>query len=57
MITCAYSRCNSGHYFQGVCCPLDVWSSAASHELDAAGQKLSASGRPISLANLREAGE
>src|SRR5437588_10420084 len=56
MITCAYSRCNGGHYFRGVCCPLDGWSSAASRELDAACQKLTASGRTVSLASLREAG-
>ena len=56
MITCAYSRCNGGHYFRGVCCPLDGWSSTASRELDAACQKLAASGRPVSLATLREAG-
>jgi hypothetical protein len=56
MITCAYSRCNGGHYFRGVCCPLDGWSSAASEELDASCRKISASGRPISLASLREAG-
>ncbi len=56
MVTCAYSRCNGGHYFRGACCPLDGWSSPASRELDAACQKLSASGRPVSLASLREAG-
>jgi hypothetical protein len=56
MITRAYSRCNGGHYFMGACCPLDGWSSAASRELAAACQKLTASGRPVSLASLREAG-
>jgi hypothetical protein len=56
MVTCAYSRCNGGHYFRGPCCPLDGWSSAASRELDAACHRLSASGRPVSLASLREAG-
>lgn len=56
MVTYAYSRCNGGHYFRGVYCPLDGWSSTASRELDAACQRLSASSRPISLASLREAG-
>src|SRR4051812_8122571 len=56
MIRCAYSRCNGGHYFRGACCPLDGWSSDASRELTAAGERLSRSGRPLTLAHLREEG-
>jgi hypothetical protein len=56
MITRAYSRCNSGHYFTGIHCPLDGWSSQASVELDEACRRLEAAGHAISLATLREAG-
>jgi len=56
MVAHAYSRCNGGHYFRGVCCPLDGWSSAASEELDTACRRLAAAGRAVSLASLREAG-
>ncbi|SRR5579885_3800000 len=56
MVVYAYSRCNGGHYFRGACCPLDGWSSAQSRELDAVCQRLSAAGRSVSVASLREAG-
>jgi hypothetical protein len=56
MTTRAYSRCNGGHYFIGAYCPIDGWSSRASVELTAACQRLTASGRPISLADLLEEG-
>ena len=52
----AYSRCNSGHYFQGEFCPFDGWSSHASRELTAALKDLARSGRTISLEELRRAG-
>lgn len=32
-MTRVYVRCNSGHYFEGVYCPLDGWSSAASADV------------------------
>lgn len=56
MTTRAYSRCNSGHWFQGSCCPLDGWSSQASEELAQACQRLRETDRPISIATLLEAG-
>jgi len=52
----AYCRCNSGHYFQGVCCPYDGWSSAASRELAAAVERLAGEGQGLSLLALRKAG-
>jgi hypothetical protein len=52
----AYSRCNSGHYFLGDCCPFDGWSSPASRELTAAVKRLARSGRPLSLDELRKHG-
>jgi len=54
--TRAYCRCNSGHYFQGECCPFDGWSSAASRELAAAVERLAAAGQESSLAALRKGG-
>lgn len=56
MVQQAFSRCNSGHYFSGCCCPLDGWSCRASQELDAACRKLQAADLPLSLAALQEAG-
>ncbi len=52
----AYSRCNSGHYFLGECCPFDGWSSPATRELTAAVKRLARSGRPVSLEELRKSG-
>lgn len=52
----AYCRCNSGHYFQGECCPFDGWSSAASRELAAAVEWLARQGQDLSLAALGKAG-
>jgi hypothetical protein len=51
-----YCRCNSGHYFMGEYCPIDGWSSAASKELTEAVGRLTATGRAISLVELRKAG-
>ena len=53
MITKVYCRCNSGHYFIGVHCPLDGWSSPESEELAAAVGRAAAKRRPLSLAELR----
>lgn len=52
----AYSRCNSGHYFQGECCPFDGWSSAASRELTAAVKRLARAERTLSIEELRNCG-
>ena len=51
-----YSRCNSGHYFIGEYCPIDGWSSPASKELTEVAERLAATGRGISVAELRRAG-
>jgi hypothetical protein len=56
MTTRAYCRCNSGHYFSGVCCPFDGWSSPASRELTEAVESLTRRHREISMEELRKAG-
>jgi hypothetical protein len=56
MITRAYSRCNSGHYFMGEFCPFDGRSSHASKELTQALKRLARSGRKVSLDELRNEG-
>jgi hypothetical protein len=52
----AYCRCNSGHYFQGECCPFDGWSSTASRELAGTVESLAAKKQELSLAVLRKLG-
>ena len=52
----AYIRCNSGHYFIGVNCPLDGWSSAESVELTKAVEAVLAAGKELSIKSLSEAG-
>jgi hypothetical protein len=52
----AYCRCNSGHYFVGASCPLDGWSSLAAKELVLVTKRVLASGRELSLQELRQAG-
>lgn len=56
MTTRAYSRCNSGHYFQGDYCPFDGWSSAAATELAQAVARLAELGKPLTFDELRKAG-
>ncbi len=56
MISRAYCRCNSGHYFMGECCPFDGWSSPASRELANAVKQLEREGQPVSLENLQKLG-
>jgi hypothetical protein len=56
MISRAYTRCNSGHYFIGPCCPFDGWSSDASWELTVAVERLSQLEQVVSLEALRKAG-
>ena len=56
MMTRAYCRCNSGHYFSGEFCPFDGWSSPASRELTEAVARLSRCHRDLSLEELRKAG-
>jgi hypothetical protein len=56
MITRAFCRCNSGHYFTGEHCPFDGWSSDASRELTVAVKQLEAAGRKITLAELKKTG-
>jgi hypothetical protein len=56
MITRAYTRCNSGHYFMGEFCPFDGWSSSASRELTKTLKRFAGAGRPISLEALQKAG-
>jgi hypothetical protein len=56
MITCAYTRCNSGHYFMGEFCPFDGWSSPASRELTHALKRFAGSRQQISLESLQKAG-
>jgi len=53
MISRVYCRCNSGHYFTGVHCPLDGWSSIESRELAQAVEKATAEHRSLSVAELR----
>lgn len=56
MVVRAYCRCNSGHYFAGRYCPIDGWSSPASHELTEAVARVLDTGRELSLMELRKAG-
>jgi hypothetical protein len=56
VITRAFCRCNSGHYFTGEYCPFDGWSSSASRELAPAVKRLEAAGRKVTLAELAKAG-
>lgn len=56
MVTRAYCRCNSGHYFMGEYCPFDGWSSEASRELTRAVKKLAGRKQQLTLELLREAG-
>lgn len=56
MITRAFCRCNSGHYFSGEFCPFDGWSSPASKELAHAVEELEAAGHRVSLEALRKSG-
>jgi hypothetical protein len=51
-----YSRCNSGHYFEGEHCPLDGWSSPASAEIAAALDRLREEGTRPSIEALRGLG-
>ena len=53
MIRRVYTRCNSGHYFVGECCPLDGWSSPASKEISAAVKRLAKLGRKATVEELR----
>lgn len=55
-MTKVYCRCNGGHYFRGVYCPLDGWSSPESVELSKAVEDVVAAGRELSISTLREAG-
>lgn len=52
----AHFRCNSGHYFSGGYCQLEGWSSTASKQLAEVVERLAASRRDPSLAELRRAG-
>ena len=52
----AYSRCNSGHYFTGECCPFDGWSSAAAIDVAQAVERLKQLAREISIDELRRTG-
>ena len=56
MITRAYTRCNSGHYFMGEFCPFDGWSSPASRELTDILKLLARSRQQVSLEALQKAG-
>lgn len=56
MVTRAYCRCNSGHYFMGECCPFDGWSSEASRELTRAVKDLTRRKQALSQESLRGAG-
>ena len=56
MITRAYTRCNSGHYFMGEFCPFDGWSSSASRELTEALKRFPGGGRQITLEALQKVG-
>jgi len=52
----AYCRCNSGHYFAGIHCPLDGWSSPASAELTSMVAAMADAGQLLSLEKLQEQG-
>jgi hypothetical protein len=56
MITRAFCRCNSGHYFTGEHCPFDGWSSSGARELVQAVERLTKQNRAVSLEELRKAG-
>lgn len=56
MVSRAYSRCNSGHYFAGEFCPFDGWSSSAAAELAELVERLEQLGKEITLAELKRAG-
>ncbi len=56
MIQRAYSRCQSGHYFEGEVCPFDGSSTGAAVELTRAVARLQQLGRELSLEELRRVG-
>ena len=56
MITRAYFRCTSGHFFRTDACPFDGWWSMESVTLEQAVRRLVEVGKEPSLDALREAG-
>ena len=56
MVSHAFCRCNSGHYFSGEFCPFDGWSSPASRELTDAVEELARLDLVASIEELRKAG-
>ncbi|GIW79965.1 MAG: hypothetical protein KatS3mg105_1772 [Gemmatales bacterium] len=52
----AYSRCTSGHYFEGEDCPFCGWSGPTAVELAQAVRRLEQLGKPVSLEELRRQG-
>jgi hypothetical protein len=51
-----YSRCNSGHYFEGTHCPADGWSARTSVEIATARETLLKRSEAPSIAALRALG-
>jgi hypothetical protein len=52
----AYFRCPGGHYFEGMECPFDGWSSPEAENYASAAEKLRLQNQPATLAALRAQG-
>jgi hypothetical protein len=52
----AYVRCNSGHWFQGLYCPLDGWTSVHFQEIHDAVSRVRRRGTALSIDALKAEG-
>src|SRR5688572_6680558 len=51
-----YCRCTSGHYFVGAVCPWDGWYLPGAERLRSDAENIAASGRDVTIRELRAAG-
>jgi hypothetical protein len=51
-----YLRCNSGHYYSSVACPIDGWIFDGAAELLTAAMKLEKNNEPLSIEKLLDEG-